>query len=45
MSMLCGMPNCTIRNGYFDPYFDGLLYLFSLMHLSGEYRIITPGMN
>jgi len=32
-------------DGYFDPYFDGLLYLFSLMHLSGNYRIITPGMN
>lgn len=31
-------------DGYFDPYFDGLLYLFSLMHLSGNYRIITPGM-
>ena len=31
-------------DGYFDPYFDGLLYLFSMMHLSGNYRIITPGM-
>jgi oligosaccharide reducing-end xylanase len=31
-------------DGYFDPYYDGLLYLFSLMHLSGNYRIITPGM-
>jgi len=30
-------------DGYFDPYYDGLLYLFSLMHLSGNYRIITPG--
>jgi oligosaccharide reducing-end xylanase len=29
-------------DGYFDPYFDGLLYLFSLMHLSGNYRIINP---
>ncbi|MFN8207256.1 MAG: glycosyl hydrolase family 8 [Bacteroidales bacterium] len=29
---------------YFDPYYDGLLYLFSLMHLSGNYRIITPGL-
>lgn len=29
-------------DGYFDPYYDGLLYLFSLMHLSGQYRIITP---
>lgn len=31
-------------DGYFDPYYDGLLYLFSLMHLSGNYRIITPEM-
>jgi oligosaccharide reducing-end xylanase len=31
-------------DGYFDPYYDGLLYLFSLMHLSGNYRIIRPGM-
>jgi oligosaccharide reducing-end xylanase len=29
-------------DGYFDPYYDGLLYLFSLMHLSGKYRIIKP---
>ncbi len=27
-------------DGYFDPYYDGLLYLFGLMHLSGNYRII-----
>ncbi len=32
------------EDGYFDPYYDGLLYLFSLMHLSGNYRFITPGM-
>ena len=32
------------EDGYFDPYYDGLLYLFSLMHLSGNYRIITPCM-
>ena len=32
------------EDGYFDPYYDGLLYLFSVMHLSGNYRIITPGM-
>jgi len=32
------------EDGYFDPYYDGLLYLFSLMHLSGNYRIITPEM-
>lgn len=29
-------------DGYFDPYYDGLMYLFSLMHLSGRYQIITP---
>jgi oligosaccharide reducing-end xylanase len=31
-------------DGYFDPYYDGLLYLFSLMHLSGNYRIIASEM-
>lgn len=30
-------------DGYFDPYYDGLLYLFALMHLSGKYQIIQPG--
>jgi oligosaccharide reducing-end xylanase len=30
------------NDGYFDPYYDGLLYLFSLMHLSGKYQIIKP---
>jgi oligosaccharide reducing-end xylanase len=29
-------------DGYFDPYYDGLLYLFSLLHLSGKYQIILP---
>ncbi len=29
-------------DGYFDSYYDGLMYLFSLMHLSGNYRVITP---
>jgi oligosaccharide reducing-end xylanase len=29
------------EDGYFDPYYDGLLYLFSLMHLSGKYQKIT----
>jgi oligosaccharide reducing-end xylanase len=29
-------------DGYFDPYYDGLLYLFSIMHLSGNYHIIKP---
>lgn len=33
------------EDGYFDPYYDGLLYLFSLMHLSGNYRIIHPVSN
>ena len=33
------------NDGYFDPYYDGLLYLFSLMHLSGNYRIIKPEMS
>jgi oligosaccharide reducing-end xylanase len=33
------------EDGYFDPYYDGLLYLFSLMHLSGKYQIITPKNN
>jgi oligosaccharide reducing-end xylanase len=32
-------------DGYFDPYYDGMLYLFSLMHLSGKYQIIPPGNN
>lgn len=32
------------EDGYFDPYYDGFLYLFSLMHLSGNYQIIkAPG--
>ncbi|MDT3401990.1 glycosyl hydrolase family 8 [Mucilaginibacter terrae] len=30
------------EDGYFDPYYDGLMYLFSLMHLSGKYQLITP---
>ncbi len=33
------------EDGYFDPYYDGLLYLFSLMHLSGKYQIIIPQNN
>ncbi|MFT3934076.1 MAG: glycosyl hydrolase family 8 [Chitinophagaceae bacterium] len=32
------------EDGYFDPYYDGLLYLFSLMHLSGKYQIIKPAV-
>jgi len=30
------------EDGYFDAYYDGLLQLFSMMHLSGKYRIIFP---
>lgn len=30
------------EDGYFDPYYDGFMYLFSLMHLSGKYQIILP---
>ncbi len=30
------------EDGYFDPYYDGLLYLFSLMHLGGKYQLIQP---
>lgn len=30
------------EDGYFDPYYDGLMYLFSLLHLSGKYQIILP---
>ncbi|MRX40263.1 glycoside hydrolase [Flavobacterium sp. LC2016-23] len=33
------------EDGYFDPYYDGLMYLFSVMHLSGNYQIITPSVN
>lgn len=33
------------EDGYYDPYYDGLLYLFSLMHLSGKYQIIMPATN
>ena len=29
-------------DGYFDPYYDGFLYLFSLMHLSGKYQVQMP---
>ncbi len=30
------------EDGYFDPYYDGLMYLFSLLHLSGKYQLIGP---
>lgn len=32
-------------DNYFDPYYDGLLYVFSLMHLSGKYQLIKPQTN
>ncbi|RXK85502.1 glycosyl hydrolase family 8 [Filimonas effusa] len=31
-------------DGYFDPYYDGLLYLFSLLHLSGRYQMIPASL-
>ena len=31
-------------DGYFDAYYDGLLRLFAFMHLSGNYRVITPSI-
>ena len=34
--------NMPYSDGYFDAYYDGLLQLFSFMHLSGNYRIIFP---
>jgi oligosaccharide reducing-end xylanase len=30
------------EDGYIDTYYDGFLYLFSLMHLSGKYQIQMP---
>jgi oligosaccharide reducing-end xylanase len=33
------------EDGYFDPYYDGLMHLFGLMHLSGKYKLITPSKN
>lgn len=29
-------------DGYFDAYYDGMLRLFALMHLSGKYQIVFP---
>lgn len=34
--------NVPFEDGYFDAYYDGLLRLFAFMHLSGNYRVITP---
>lgn len=28
------------EDGYFNPYYNGLLYVFSLMHLSDKYQVI-----
>ena len=39
--------NATLEpyeDGYFDPYYDGLLYLFSMMHVSGKYQLLKPGI-
>ena len=33
------------EDGYFDAYYDGLLRLFAFMHLSGNYRVITPAVH
>ncbi len=30
------------EDGYIDTYYDGLISLFALMHLSGQYRVIVP---
>ncbi len=30
------------EDGYYDAYYDGLMRLFAMMHLSGRYRIIEP---
>jgi oligosaccharide reducing-end xylanase len=27
------------EDGYYDIYYDGLIYLFALLHLSGNYRM------
>ncbi len=29
-------------SGYFDAYYEGILRLFAFMHLSGNYKVITP---
>jgi oligosaccharide reducing-end xylanase len=31
-----------LEDGFFDAYYDGLLRLFAVMHLSGRYRVIEP---
>ena len=32
----------SCENRYFDPYYGGLPYSFSLLPVSGKYRIIKP---
>lgn len=39
---LWGSENVPYEDGYFDAYYDGILRLFAFMHLSGNYRVITP---
>ena len=40
-------PQCSNRNplAYLRHTHDDILYLFSLMHLSGNYQIITTGQH
>jgi endo-1,4-beta-D-glucanase Y len=42
VNQLWNAKHVPYEDGYFDAYYDGLLRLFALMHLSGNYRIITP---
>jgi len=42
VDQLWNMKHVPFEDGYFDAYYDGLLRLFAFMHLSGNYRIITP---
>lgn len=42
VSQLWNSKHEPYADGFFDAYYDGLLYLFSFMHLSGNYKIIFP---
>ena len=42
VSHLWNSQHVPYEDGYFDAYYDGLLRLFALMHLSGKYQIIYP---
>ena len=42
VDQLWNMKHVPFEDGYFDAYYDGLLRLFAFMHLSGNYRIISP---